>query len=56
MTDNQKEKIKELLIKYNDVLLISMKLAVAEDFTNLLIVNKDDKTKNNSQVILLKSF
>jgi len=42
MTPSQEEKIKSLLVKYNDVLLISMKLAVAEDFTNLLILNRDD--------------
>ncbi len=42
MTSKQEQKIKELLEKYNDVLLISMKLAVAEDFTNLLILNRDD--------------
>ena len=29
--------------KYNDVLLISMRLAVAEDFMNLLVLNRDDK-------------
>ena len=42
MTANQEEKIKELLHKYNDILLVSMKLAIAEDFTNLIILNKDD--------------
>lgn len=43
MTTKQEEKIKELLHKYNDILLVSMKLAVAEDFTNLVILNKDDR-------------
>jgi hypothetical protein len=42
MTENQEQKIKSLLEKYNDVLLVSMKLAVTEDFVNLLIVNGDD--------------
>lgn len=39
----QKNKIGDLLIKYNDVLLVSMRLAIAEDFTNLMISNNDDK-------------
>jgi hypothetical protein len=42
MTKKQEEKIKTLLTKYNDILLVSMRLAVAEDFTNLIILNKDD--------------
>lgn len=42
MTRNQEDKIKKLLEKYNDILLVSMKLAVAEGFTNLVILNKDD--------------
>ena len=43
MTKKQENKIKDLLSKYNDILLVSMKLAVVEDFTNLVILNKDDK-------------
>lgn len=43
MTKKQEVKIKELISKYNDILLVSMKLAVAEDFTNLVILNQDDK-------------
>ena len=42
MTPNQEQKIKSLLGKYNDILLVSMRLAVAEDFTGLVILNKDD--------------
>jgi hypothetical protein len=42
MTVNQEEKIKNLLEKYNDILLVSMRLAVAEDFIGLVILNKDD--------------
>ena len=42
MTRKQEVKIKDLLQKYNDILLVSMRLAVAEDFTNLVILNKDD--------------
>jgi len=42
MTKKQQDKIKMLLKKYNDILLVSMRLAVAEDFTGLVILNKDD--------------
>ena len=43
MTPNQEEKITELIRKYNDILLVSMRLAVAEDFLNLVILNRDDQ-------------
>lgn len=43
MTTQQEEKITDLIRKYNDILLISMRLAVAEDFLNLLILNRDDQ-------------
>jgi hypothetical protein len=42
MTSHQEKKIRELVEKYNDVLLHSMRLAVAEDLINLMILNKDD--------------
>lgn len=42
MTTTQEDKIKQLLSKYNEVLLISMRLAVAEDFTNLILLNRED--------------
>lgn len=42
MTESQEQKIRELLEQYNDVLLVSMRLAIAEDFINLVIVNRDD--------------
>lgn len=42
MTKNQEKKIKDLLEQYNDILLVSMRLAIAEDFINLIIVNRDD--------------
>jgi hypothetical protein len=42
MNAQQEEKINELLVKYNDILMISMRLAIAEDFTNLVIANRDD--------------
>lgn len=43
MTKNQENKIKQLIGKYNDILLISMQLAVAEGFTNLIVLNHDDR-------------
>jgi hypothetical protein len=42
MTKEQEQKIKQLIDKYNDILLISMKLAVTEDFVNLVLLNRDD--------------
>ncbi|MEY4603032.1 MAG: hypothetical protein RIT43_324 [Bacteroidota bacterium] len=42
MTPEQQHKITELIDKYNDILLNSMRLAVAEDFINLIILNRDD--------------
>jgi hypothetical protein len=42
MTSKQEDKIKDLLVKYNDILLISMRLAVAEDFANLILLNRED--------------
>ncbi len=37
------EKVKVLLVKYNDVLLNSMSIALAEDLINLIVVNEEDK-------------
>ena len=42
MTEAQEQKIKELIVKYNDILLVSMRLAIAEDFMNLMVLNRDD--------------
>jgi CRISPR/Cas system-associated endonuclease Cas1 len=42
MSPQQEQKVKELIQKYNDILLNSMRLAVAEDFINLIILNRDD--------------
>jgi len=65
MNEDQKDKIKDLLEKYNEVLLMSMKLAVTEDFVNLLIVNGDDsdfelkdliKEKGNFSTYVMKEF
>lgn len=43
MTKSQEKKIKALIDKYNDILLISMRLAVTEDFVNLILLNRDDR-------------
>lgn len=42
MTKAQQIKITGLVDKYNDVLLQSMRLAVAEDLINLMLLNRDD--------------
>lgn len=43
MNSKEKEKVKLLLKKYNEILLHSMSIAVSEDLINLIIVNADDK-------------
>jgi hypothetical protein len=42
MTSDQQHKISTLIEKYNAILLNSMRLAVAEDFINLIVLNRDD--------------
>ena len=42
MNKEQEKKIKDLIVKYNDILLVSMRLAIAEDFVNLMLLNRDD--------------
>jgi hypothetical protein len=42
MNAEQEQKIKDLITKYNDILLVSMRLAIAEDFVNLMLLNRDD--------------
>jgi hypothetical protein len=65
MTEEQQQKIKELISKYNDILLNSMRLAIAEDFVNLVILNRDDEdielrqlleNKNEYYNYILKEF
>jgi hypothetical protein len=65
MTAKQEEKIKALIEKYNDILLNSMKLAIAEDLINLIILNRDDssfelketlKKKEELNQFILKEF
>ena len=65
ITEEQQLKIKELISKYNDILLNSMRLAIAEDFVNLVILNRDDEdielrqlleNKNEYYNYILKEF
>ena len=51
MTQDQENKLKLLVQKYNDILLVSMKLAVAEDLINLIILNGDDKEFHLSNLL-----
>lgn len=51
MNNSQKQKIKSLIEKYNEILLVSMRLAVAEDFTGLVILNKDDTDFELSELV-----
>ena len=51
MTGEQELKIKKLISKYNDILLVSMRLAISEDFVNLMLLNRDD-----SQFVLKDLF
>ena len=43
MNQTDKELIKLLLKKYNEILLHSMSIAISEDLINLIIVNSEDK-------------
>lgn len=65
MTSEQQQKITDLIDKYNDILLNSMRLAVAEDFINLIILNRDDSNfelkdflqeKDKYYTIILREF
>ena len=56
MTKKQEDKIKQLLNKYNDILLVTMKLAIAEDFTNLIIVNNDDSDFELNSLLKNKEY
>ena len=42
MTGIQEDKISKLIEKYNDILMVSMRLSISEDFVNLIIANRDD--------------
>jgi len=54
LSDLEKQKLSELLKKYNDVLFESMKIAVAEDFQNLIILNRDDTSFDLKHLMLKK--
>lgn len=65
MNKNQEEKINELLTKYNDILLVSMRLAISEDLIDLIILNKEDtdfelsnllKNKNDFSNYIMREF
>ena len=65
MTKKQQIKIKELISKYNAILLNSMRIAIAEDFINLVVLNRDDSkielaellnNKNEYYNYILKEF
>jgi hypothetical protein len=43
VNSKEKDQIKSLIKKYNEVLLHSMSIAVAEDLINLIVVNGDDE-------------
>lgn len=43
MNDNQKDLVKNLIFKYDSILLESMKIALFEDLKRLMISNRDDK-------------
>ena len=43
MNLKEKEQVKLLLKRYNEILLQSMSIAISEDLINLIIVNAEDK-------------
>lgn len=43
MNENQKDLVKNLIFKYDSILLESMKIALFEDLKRLMISNRDDK-------------
>ncbi len=43
MNDNQKDLVKNLIFKYDSILLESMKIALFEDLKRLMISNREDK-------------
>jgi len=51
MDTQSKNYVKALVNKYNEVLLHSMSIAVAEDLINLIVVNGDDKNFKLSPLI-----
>lgn len=51
MTQEQSARIDELLLKYNDVLLNSMRLALTEDLIGLIILNREDENFELSELL-----
>ena len=51
MTQDQSARIDELLLKYNDVLLNSMRLALTEDLIGLIILNREDENFELSELL-----
>lgn len=51
MTSSQQKRLDELLLKYNDILLNSMRLAVTEDLVGLIILNRDDENFELSELL-----
>ena len=51
MNVKEKEQVKSLIKKYNDILLHSMSIAVTEDLINLIVVNGDDKNFQLSKLM-----
>jgi len=51
MTKTQQKKIKTLIEKYNAILLVSMRLAIAEDLIGLIILNKEDTDFELSELL-----
>ena len=43
MNEDQKDLVKNLIFKYDSILLESMKIALFEDLKRLMISNRDDK-------------
>ena len=55
MQEEQEKVIKKLIEKYNDVLQVSMRLAVTDDFVNLMIANHDDEQFHLKDLIKQKA-
>lgn len=52
MDESCQNKIRSLVKQYNDVLLQSMRIAVAEDLINLMVLNRDDEELVLKDVLL----
>lgn len=52
MNKLSQKKIGSLVRRYNDVLLQSMRIAIAEDLINLMVLNRDDEEQVLREVLL----